>query len=203
MRSDVDLQATGGVDDHDVATEARRFLHRAARHADRIGVAREHRDLDALAEHAQLLHRRGPLEVGTDEERTATLLLEQARQLRRRGGLARTLQARHHHDRRRLRRDRQLAGGAAERGHQLFVDDLDDLLRRAQALRDLRALRALLDPVDEVAGDAHVDVGLEQRDAQLTRDFVDVLVGELAAAAQLAEDAVETVGERLEHCGSG
>ena len=42
--------------------------------------------------------------------------------------------------------DRELAGGAAEGLDQLLVDDLDDLLRRAEALGDLGALRALLDP---------------------------------------------------------
>ena len=42
--------------------------------------------------------------------------------------------------------DRELAGGAAEGLDQLLVDDLDDLLRRAQALRDLGALRAFLHP---------------------------------------------------------
>ena len=58
---------------------------------------------------------------------------------------------------------------------------------------------ALLHPADEVADDADVDVGLEQRDAELATDLVDVLVGELPAAAERVEDAVEAVGERVEH----
>jgi len=43
---------------------------------------------------------------------------------------------------------------------------------------------ALLDPVDERLDDRDVDVGFEQRDADLARDLVDVLVAEAAAAAE-------------------
>ena len=50
---------------------------------------------------------------------------------------------------------------------ELLVDDLDDLLRRVQRLRDLRAERPLLDRGDELADDGQRDVGLEQRDADL------------------------------------
>ena len=57
------------------------------------------------------------------------------------GRLPGALEAGQHHDGRRLRPHRELAGGAAEGLDQLLVDDLDDLLRRAQALRDLRAAR--------------------------------------------------------------
>ena len=69
----VDLQSTGGVDDHDVAPEARRFLERAARDRDRVGRLREHGHADALTEHAELLDRRRALEVGADEQRAAAL----------------------------------------------------------------------------------------------------------------------------------
>ena len=195
----VDLQPAGGVDDHDVAPEPGGFLERAARHRHRVGRLGVHRHADALAEHAQLLDRGRTLEVGADEQRSAVLALEQLGQLGRGGRLPGALQARHHHDARRLRRRRELAGGAAEGLDQLLVDDLDDLLRGAEALGDLGALRPLLHPPDEVAGDDDVDVGLEQRHPQLATDLVDLLVGELPAAAELGEDAVEAVGEGVEH----
>ena len=69
---------------------------------------------------------------------------------------------------------RELAGGAAERLDQLVVHDLDELLAGRQALRQLGADRALLHALDERAHDADVDVGFEQRDADLARDLVDV-----------------------------
>src|SRR4029079_13324091 len=125
-----------------------------------------------------------------------------AGELGRGGRLPRALETRHHHHAGRLRRRRELAGGPAEGLDELLVDDLDDLLRGAEALRDLRALGALLDPTDEVARDEDVHVGLEQRDAQLATDLVDLLVGELPAAPELVEDAVEAVSERVEHEGS-
>src|SRR5258707_1305261 len=90
-------------------------------------------------------------------------------------------------------------GGTTEGLDQLLVDDLDDLLRGREALRHFGALGTLLHPADEVAGDDHVDVGLEQRDAQLTTDLVDLLVGQLPPAAELGEDAVESIGQRVEH----
>jgi hypothetical protein len=187
----VDLQAAGGVDDHDVATEARRLLERAPRHRDRIGRLGVHGHADTLAEHPELLDRGRTLEVGADQQRPAVLALQQAGELGR-AVMLRALGTRHHHAGR-LRRRRELAGGAAEGLDELLVDDLDDLLRGAEALRDLRTLGALLDPADEVAGDEDVDVGLEQRDAQLATDLVDLLVGELPAAPELVEDSVEAV----------
>ena len=151
-------------------------------------------------EHAQLLDRGGPLEVGADEQHlTPLVVLEQARQLRRGGRLPGSLEPGEHDDRRWLGRDRELAGRTAERLDELLVHDLDDLLPRAQALRDLRTRRALLDPRDEALHDAHVHVGFEQREPDLARDLVDVRLGQTALAAQPLEDALEPVAQRLEH----
>src|SRR5262249_4635494 len=125
--------------------------------------------------------------------------LEVARQLRRRRRLARALEAREQDHGRGTRVHRELGGVAAEGGDELLVHDLDDLLCGAQALRNLRAIRAFLDASDARPHDAHVDVGLEQREADLARDVVDVLLGELAASAQPLEDSVEAVGQGIEH----
>ena len=78
----VDLQTAGGVDDHDVATEPRRFVDARLRATATGSVgSREHRHVDALAEHAELLDRGRALEVGADEQRPAALALEQAGEL--------------------------------------------------------------------------------------------------------------------------
>ena len=88
---------------------------------------------------------------------------------------------------------------AAEGRDQLLVDDLDDLLGRAEALRDLGALGPLLHPGDQALHDPDVDVGLEEGEADLATHLVDVLLGEATAAAEAGEDAVEAVGEGVEH----
>ena len=81
------------------------------------------------------------------------LLLEQARQLGAVGGLAGALQADQHHDRGRLGGDVQLLVLAAHQFGELFVDDLDDHLRRRQAFEHIRAHGALGDRFDEVLDD--------------------------------------------------
>ncbi len=48
----VDGEATGGVDDHDVATDAPGFRDAVARHRYRVGGLAEHRHAGLLAEHA-------------------------------------------------------------------------------------------------------------------------------------------------------
>ena len=67
------------------------------------------------------------------------------------------------------------------------------------ALRELLAEAALADPGDEALDDREVDVGLEQGEADLAQDLVDVGLAEPPLAAEAPEDAVEAVGECLEH----
>ena len=62
-----------------------------------------------------------------------------------------------------------------------------------------RADGLLADAGDDVADDADVDVGLEQRGADLAQDLVDVGLGQPALAADLLDDAFEADGQRVEH----
>ena len=89
----------------------------------------------------------------------------------------------------------ELGVAAAHERDELLVDDLHDLLRRREALHDLGAERALLDVRHELAHDLEVDVGLEQRQADLAHGGVDVLGGELAVALEALHDALQAVGE--------
>ena len=66
----------------------------------------------------------------------------------------------------------------------------------------LVAERLLAHPGDEVADDGEVDVGLEQREADLAHRARDRLLVELALLAQVAEGALELVGEAVEHDGA-
>ena len=97
------------------------------------------------ADDLELLDGVGALEVGGDEQRRVALGLELLGELAGQRRLARALQAgEHDHGRRRLG-EAQQSGLAAEDADELLVDDLDDLLRRVEALADLRAAGALLD----------------------------------------------------------
>ena len=155
-----------------------------ARDRDRVGRLGEDRHADAVAEHRELVDGGRALEVGGDEEHAlALLVLEQPSELRGGGRLARALEPGEHDHGRRLRRDvRSFAARAAERRDELFVDDLDDLLTRAEALGDLGAGRALLQASDEALDDADVHVGLEQREPDLASHLVDVGRRELPPA---------------------
>ena len=74
---------------------------------------------------------------------------------------------------------------------ELVVDDLHDLLARRQALLDVFAERQLAHLRDELLDDVEVDVCLEQREPHLAHRARDRLVVEDAAAAQVAESALE------------
>ena len=64
-----------------------------------------------------------------------------------------------------------------------------------QARRQVGADALLADAADEVLDDLEVDVGLEQGDADLPQDLVDLALAQPAAALELAEDALEAVGQ--------
>jgi hypothetical protein len=127
------------------------------------------------------------------------LLLEQLRQLGGGGRLTGALQAGHQDHRRRARREAQPGRGAAHQRGQLLVDDLDDLLARVELALDLDPERALLDRARELLDDLEVDIGLEQREADLAHRPGDVLLGQGAALAHAGERALELLGKGVEH----
>ena len=70
----------------------------------------------------------------------------------------------------------QPALGIAEQRQQLIANDLDDLLRRVQAL-DLDIHRAIAHAIDERLDDLEVDVGFEQRQANLAEHSLNGRLG--------------------------
>ena len=195
----VDGQAAGGVDDQDVPSQPPGLLETGGGHRHRIGGLAEHGDPGLAAEDPELLDGGRALEVGPDQERVPALLLEPAGQLGRGGGLARALEAGQQDDRRRPTGVGDPERLAAEDGDQLLVDDLDDLLARAQVLGQLEAHAPRPDRLGEPADDADLDVGLEQGGSDLAEDLVDVGVAQPAPAAEAGEDPLESVGQALEH----
>ena len=117
-------------------------------------------------------------------------------------GFAGALQADDHVDRRRL------VGGAearlvlAEELDHFVAHDFDDLLRGGKRGEHFLAHGLFLDRRDEFLGDAEVDIGFEECDADLAQCGVHILFGEFAFAAQVFEDALlEFVAEVVEHGG--
>ncbi len=138
-------------------------------------------ELEALAEHLELVDGRGPLEVGGDEEGLLLPLLDEPLgELAAGRRLARALEAHHHDDGRSRRVLLQAAVDRPHEVHELVVDDLDDLLARVDALDDLVADRLELDALDEVLDDRDRNVRLEQGLTDFPEALVDVLRGQLA-----------------------
>ena len=122
------------------------------------------------------------------------LLTQIAGELAGGGRLTRALQPRHQHHGRRTRRERQLAGGAAHQLGQLVGDDLDHLLAGVELADDVGPQRPLLDRRREALDDLEVDVGLEQREADLAHRGVDVVLGQGSPAADIGERDLELLG---------
>ncbi len=91
----------------------------------------------------------------------------------------------------------------AEQFRELVVDDLHDLLARRQALADVLPERALAHVRDEGLDDVEVDVGLEEREPHLAHRARKRLLVDDPAPAEVAEGALELVGQCVEHSPPG
>jgi hypothetical protein len=124
---------------------------------------------------------------------------EPAPELGRRGGLARALEAGHQHDRGQARGGLDARRGlAAEERHHLVADDADHGLRGGEALQDVLARRARAHALEELLHDPEVDVGFEQREADVAERRVHLALVEGAVAAEGPEHALELFAERVE-----
>ena len=169
-----------------------------------------HGHADLRAERLELLDGGRAVDVGRDQQREASVLLEMARELARDGRLADALQA-DQHDRRHAALFRQRRVDGSHQRHELLVARLHEMLagrhadhasgRVAHARVHLLAERALLHAVEEVAHHRQVDVGLEQRHAHVAQRVGDVVLGQLAHTRQTLARSGESLGERLEHGG--
>jgi hypothetical protein len=170
-------------------------VHRVAPGALLVHVgARLLADLDELVDRRRAVYvARGQRDVH------AVLLAQVAGELRAGRRLARALEPGHQdHGRPRLRRDEVAAAPAHQRG-ELVADDLHDLLAGVERLEDVLPERALLDRSGELLDDLEVHVRLEQRQPHLAHRLVDVVLGQLAARADVAESGLKPIGKRVEH----
>ena len=53
--------------------------------------------------------------------------------------------------------------------------------------------------LNEIANDLDIDVGLEQRQADLTQRIFDIALGDPPLAFELLEDAFESIAKSVEH----
>lgn len=101
----VDVQTTGGIDDHHVIEFLARLIDGCGGDVDRLlaGIAREKVDADVARQGLQLLDRCWAINVSTDHQHLLlAALFEQLGQFANCGGLTGPLQTGHQDDRRRL-----------------------------------------------------------------------------------------------------
>ena len=147
------------------------------------------RDIELAAELFELFDGGRAVDVRGHQQGTVAAVPHVDGDLGRRRGFARALKADEHDDRGWLGRALYARRLAAQEVDQLLIDNVDDLLRGIDRADDFVAEATRLDRLDEVARDPVVDVRLEQGEADLTQGLIEVLLGQGAAAAELAEDA--------------
>lgn len=148
---------------------------------------------------ASLVGSGGTVDVARREQRRATLLLEQVGQLYGSRGLTGALQAHEHDDIGNTVAKDELALGGAEHLGKLVEHDLDDVLRRRERLHDLCGHAALLSLGDELLDNLKVNVGLEQRHANIAHGRSNIGLGQLALAAQAVKCVVEAIAQGIKH----
>ena len=229
MSSAFDVQPAGGVEDDRVDALLACRLDAAPRDldrdADRLTVlgtlvrlavevhlrAAGHLVVDGLRDDLELLDRCRSLQVGGDEHRRASLLLEVRRDLAAGRGLPGSLKPAHHDDGRSRAdaQDRLFARGAerlavrrrfaAEQPHELLVHDRDHLLAGLEALGDLASACVFEHALAEPVHDVEMHVGLEQAGAHLFHRLTDVGLADRAPSGELPEDAPEAIAQAFEH----
>ena len=196
----IDVQASGGVDDHGVPSLGRRPGRERCdivRDASRIDST--HRDTELLSQCLELVDRGGTMDVGRDKQRMAALFAEHVRELRCCRRLPRALKSCEDDDRRRRLGARKRRGRSPEHVDDRVVDDLDDLLGAGDRFEHPLAERALTDRGDELTDDFEVDVGLEERDAHVPQGLLEIGLGDAWATPEALERVREPVRELLEH----
>ncbi len=122
---------------------------------------------EALAEYLQLLCRRRATGIAGDEMDALPALSQPARQLGGRRRLAAALYADQENHARSLTGKRE-AARFTQRNHQLPMHNLHDLLGGVQRTGDLIPERLLANRLHQISCDLVMDIGLKQRQANLS-----------------------------------
>src|SRR4030095_2348127 len=85
---------------------------------------------------------------------------------------------------------------------EFVVDNLDDLLAGLDALDHFDAEGFFAHAVDELLDDLEIDVGVQQRQANVAQAVGDVAFRNLPQPAQVAEDVLQLATQVVEHASS-
>ena len=86
-------------------------------------------------------------------------------------------------------------GVAAEQDRQFIVENLNDLLAWRDAAQNGFAERFVFDARDESLRDFKIDIGFEQREADLSQRGVDIRFADFSVATEIFEDLLQLVTE--------
>ena len=194
------METAGGIDDDGVKPVFDCVLDGFLRRADGIlRAALEHGQPGLLANDLQLFDGSGAIDVAGGQQHVLAVFLEHFAQLRAVRRLARSLQAAHQDDRRRLGSDLKLTVGAAHQRNELFVDNFNDLLRGNEAFEHLASYGTLGDFGHKVLDDLEVDVRLQQREFDLAHTGFDIGLGQLALISEFGKSLRHFVDQALKH----
>jgi hypothetical protein len=199
----VERGAAGGVEQHHVVAAELAGFECAFCNLRRLlpGHDRQRRNVEIAAQHRQLLHRRGAIDVERGHQHLALVALDHAaREFCGGGGFAGALQADHHDRDRRHRIEVDGLAVGAEGGDQFVMDDLDHHLAGRDRLDHGGADRLLADAVDKAAHHVERDVSLEQRAAHLAHRGVDIGLRQRTATRQPIEYPTKLFRQIVEQC---
>ena len=151
-------------------------------------------DADLAAEDLQLVDGRRTVYVARNEQHLPALLrLDVGRELAREGRLARALETGDENDGRRPF-EADVRGRAAHELGQLVAHDLGEHLPGFHGLQHVLTQRLLLHRVGEGLGYLVIDVGVDERPADLLERLGDVDLGDAPFALEYLERPFEFVG---------
>ena len=197
----VDGQTARRIDDYDIAALLAGVFDRVLRdlHGVRVSLFGVDLHADLTAQHLQLVDGGRTVDVAGDEQHMAPLLLfEEGGQLAREGRLARTLQTGDQDDGRSAFQA-DVGGRAAHELRQLVAHDLGHHLPRLDSRQHVLTQRFLLHLVGERLGDLVVDVGVDQRTADLFERLGDVDLCDAAFAFEDLERPFEFICQVFKH----
>ena len=180
------MKTAGGIQEDEIIAVFSGVFDGGIGDLHRIGLSHlEHRDIQLRSHRLQLIDGGGTVDVTGHQQRVFPLLLHIGGKFRTVGGLTGTLQAHQHHKAGRLRGDVDLLVVRAHERHELFVDDLDDLLRRVEGFQHVRAHGPFRHVLGKVLDDFIADVRFQKCQTHFPHRFLDVGVGQPALASEL------------------
>ena len=156
-------------------------------------------NFDLARDDGELFAGRGTVDVDRNELRAMAVFCQPAGEFAGGSGFAGTLEADDEEDAGRIVGEAEFGFVAAEDFDQLVVNDADDLLRRREGGEHFLPHGAGFDAFDELLDDLKIDVGFEQGDANFAQGRFHVFGGQATFAAHVFEDALQFVGEVVEH----